>query len=106
MPWLLYPQERNLVPTEHDLGGPYRQFRCFGTKKIKSMWGKSILDQDDFEPSIWKSLGNKAPANQETFTISWFNASNENDSQPILKSIFFLQVASVLELMPSNSNTS
>jgi hypothetical protein len=34
-------------------------------------WVKMILN---LRPSIWKSLGNKAPANQETFTISWFNA--------------------------------
>jgi len=64
VPWLLYPQERNLVSADHDLGGPRRRFRCFGTEKIKSVWGKSILDQDDFKPSIWKSLGNKAPASQ------------------------------------------
>jgi len=33
-------------------------------------WVKMI----NLRPSIWKSLGNKAPANQETFTISSFNA--------------------------------
>ena len=47
MPWLLYSQQRTLLSIEQDLGGPQHRFRCFGKEKIKSMWGKSILGQDD-----------------------------------------------------------
>ena len=46
----LPPGKNTWYPLNGRLGVPQSQFRQFGTEKVKSVWGRSILDEGDFKP--------------------------------------------------------